>query len=262
MRLQLDRPLAFLDIESTGANRATDRIIDLAIIRLEPDGRREEALFRVHPGVPIPPEVSKIHGIRDEDVKDAPPFAQVADAIAQMLAGCDLGGYNLLRFDIPMLQEEFRRAQRTFDMTGRRIIDVQRIYHRREPRDLSAALMFYCGQTHAGAHGALADTDATIRVLEGQLERYPDLCRDAAGLAEYSNPAQPGWVDAEGKLAWDKEGEVVLNFGPQKGKRLRDLVKGDKGFLDWMLKKDFSTELKNIIREALLGRYPPRPPTS
>lgn len=258
MNLKLDRPIAFLDIESTGAQCRIDRLIDLAVIKLWPDGRREELVYRVHPGQPIPAAVTAIHGIRDEDVKDAPPFAEVAADVDDLLRDCDLGGYNLLRFDIPLLEEEFRRAGRTFDMAGRRVIDVQRIYHKREPRDLSAALRFYCGEEHAGAHGALADTEATIRVLEGQFERYGDLPHDVAALDAYCNPRDPNFVDREGKLVWDAEGEVVVNFGKEKGKRLRDLARFQPSYLEWMLRKNFAEEVCALIRDALQGKFPRR----
>lgn len=260
MKLNIDRPIAFLDIESTGANCRSDRLIDLAIIKLWPDGKREEYVYRVNPGIPIPPESTQIHGIRDADVKDAPLFAAVVEDIDDLLRDSDLGGYNLLRFDIPLLEEEFRRVNRVFNMAGRRVVDVQRIFHKREPRDLSAALLFYCGERHEGAHGALADTDATIRVLEGQFERYADLPRDPAALDAYVNPPNPAFVDREGRLIWDAEGEVVVNFGKAKGRRLRDLARFEPSYLEWMMRKGFAAEVLQIVGEAQQGRFPVRPP--
>ena len=188
MNLKLDRPLVVFDIESTGINPLTDRIVEIAFIKLLPGGAREQNCFRINPGIPIPAEVTALHGISDADVKDCPPFRDLAGKIYTLLDGCDLAGYNLIRYDIPMLVEEFKRASINFTAIGGRVLDAQRIFHKREPRDLVAALMFYCGDKHVGAHGALEDTDATLRVIEGQLEHYPDLPRDMAALDEYCNP--------------------------------------------------------------------------
>ncbi|MBN1269055.1 MAG: 3'-5' exonuclease, partial [Kiritimatiellae bacterium] len=182
MKLKLQRPLAVFDIESTGVNRRKDRIIDLAIVTLLPDGSQSTFTFRVNPEMPIPAQATKVHGITDADVKDCPTFKQVAADVAACLEGCDLAGYNILGFDIPLLEEEFRRAEVPFNMDGRRVVDAQRIFHQNEPRDLTAALKFYCGEMHLGAHGALEDVLATVRVLDGELARYKDLPRDVEGL--------------------------------------------------------------------------------
>lgn len=261
MDLHLERPLIVFDIESTGVNWRVDRIIDLAWVKLLPDGRRLAHGYRVNPGVPIPTAATKIHGIRDEDVKDCPLFAQVASAVEEEFAGCDMAGYNVLRFDLPLLAEEFKRAERTFDMTSRRIIDAQRIYHLREPRDLSAALRFYAGALHVGAHGAMEDVLATVRVLEGQLQRYPDLPRDLNALHAYCSPTESDWADREGKLKW-ADGEIVVNFGKNQGRRLRELVEKENGFIQWMLKGSFPEDTKAILRNALAGQWPAPPPAS
>jgi DNA polymerase III subunit epsilon len=258
MNLTLDRPIAFLDIESTGANWRTDRIIDLALILVRPDGSEQSLLFRVHPGQPIPPESTAIHGITDADVRDEPPFEALADTILECLEGCDLAGYNLARFDIPMLQAEYARLNRKFPMDGRRVVDVQRIFHRKEPRDLTAAVKYYCGRAHAGAHGALADTEATLRVFEAQLERYDDLPRDVDGLAEYTRTGPSDAFDAQGKLRWDADGDVALGFGVFKGAKLRVLAEKDRGYLDWMLRKDFGPEVEEAVHAALAGKAPRR----
>jgi DNA polymerase-3 subunit epsilon len=260
--VRLKRPLAFFDIESTGTSPKADRIIDIAVIRVFPDNSRKAHAFRVNPGVPIPPEATAVHGISEADVRDCPLFGAVAGEILSILNDCDLAGFNILRFDIPLLIEEFLRCDIEFDVENRRIIDVQRIYHRREPRDLSAALSFYCGELHLGAHGAMADAEATIRVLKGQFQRYPDLETDPDRLHDYCNPKDPSWVDRTGRLRW-VDGEIAINFGKQKGTRLRDLVRDDPGFVKWILRSDFPRDTRLIVQNATNGSYPARPePTS
>jgi DNA polymerase-3 subunit epsilon len=256
--LTLQRPLAVFDIESTGAVPRADRIIDLAVIRIHPDGHRDERCFRVNPGIPIPPESTAVHGIRDADVAGLPTFRQCAREIYEWLENCDLAGFNVLRFDIPMLVEEFLRADIKFDVSDRRVIDAQRIFHRREPRDLTAALAFYCGEMHLGAHGAAADTAATVRVLEAQLRRYEDLPRTVAELSEYCDPRDTAWADREGRLKW-VDGQIVLNFGKKKGTRLGDLIRDDPGFVKWMLRSDFPRDVKDLLEAALQGRWPTPP---
>lgn len=253
-----DRPIAFFDIESTGTNVRTDRIIDLAIVKVFSDGRREEIAWRMNPEQPIPHGASKVHGIYDKDVKDSPTFKQLAQKIAAAFEGCDLGGYNILRFDIPMLCEEFSRAGVPFSTEGRRVVDPQRIFHQREPRDLTAAVRLYCGESHLGAHGALADVLATINVLEGQYKKYSDLPRDITALNDYCNPRDPTWADQSGKLKW-VNGEVTINFGSKLGSKLRDLAQKDVGFLRWMLDKNFPRDTTEIISNALKGKFPTPP---
>ncbi len=255
----LDRPLAVFDIESTGLNRKTDRIIDLAIIRIHPSGDQDAHTFRVHPGIPIPAESTAVHGITDADVVAAPSFKEVAPDVVTLLTGCDLAGFNIVRFDAPMLMEEFARAGVPFSLEGRRLIDAQRIFHLKEPRDLTAALAFYCGESHPDAHGAMADVIATVSVLDAQIERYEDLPHDMDKLAALCNPRDPTWVDETGKFRW-LDGQVVLNFGQKQGRPLRELVLNEPGYLEWMLKKDFPDDTKEIVRNALNNRYP-TPPT-
>lgn len=255
--LKLDRPLAVFDIESTGTNRRLDRIIDLAIVKIMPDGTTQSHRFRVNPGIPIPPDSTAIHGIRDEDVKDAPPFKQVAKEVARVLEDCDLGGYNISGFDIPLLQEEFLRADVPFDIDSRRVLDAQRIYHKKVPRDLPAALQYFCGEMHLDAHDAMGDVEATVRVIAAQLERYADLPRDMDGLDSFCNPRDPKWADRTGKLKWDGD-EAVLNFGKKQGRKLRDVARDEPSFLEWMLKSDFPRDTQEIVRNALKGKYPER----
>ena len=256
--LRTDRPLAFFDIESTGTNVRADRIIDLAIVKLFPDGHREEHTFRVNPERPIPPEASAVHGTCDQDVKACPTFSQVATQVAALFEGCDLGGYNILRFDIPMLIEEFKRAGLAFSMEGRRVVDPQRIFHQREPRDLTAALHFYCGELHLGAHGALDDVIATMQVLAGQYQRYADLPQDINALSEYCNPRDPSWLDSAGRLKW-VSGEATINFGRKQGARLRDLADQDPSYLRWILGSDFPPDVKAVVSNVLKGKFPTPP---
>ena len=260
MDLNLERPLIVFDIESTGINWRTDRIIDLALVKLLPSGDREQHTYRVHPGMPIPPETTAIHHITDADVEGCPSFSAIVDDVLEVLADCDLGGYNIVRFDLPLLAKECERAGKALPTDGVRLIDAQRIFHQREPRNLTAALQFYCGEMHLGAHGALDDVLATVRVLEGQLARYEDLPHDISALHDYCNPRDPSWVDSQGKLKWSA-GEIVINFGRNQGRRLRELVQKEPGFLNWMLQNDFPDDAKAVIRNAQGGRYPD-PPTA
>ena len=257
--LKLDRPLAVLDIEATGTAVRADRVVELAVLRLEPDGQEKLKTWRVNPGVPIPHETTLIHGISDADVANCPRFPDIVNEVDQFLAGCDLAGYNLGRFDIPMLQEEFLRCGKPFDVEGRRVIDAQTIFHRREPRDLTAALAFYCGELHVDAHGAEGDVRATLRVLQGQIKKYPDLPRDMDQLHELCNPRDPRWVDRVGRLKWSA-GEVVLNFGKKKGVKLRTLIKDDPNFVKWLLRSDFPRDMQETVANALEGKWPKPPP--
>jgi len=256
--LNLDRPLAIFDIESTGTNRKLDRIIDLAILKILPDGKTETHTFRCNPGMPIPPEASAVHGIFDADVKDAPPFAQKVREIAAVLETCDLAGFNILGFDIPVLCEEFARAGMEFSVEGRRILDAQRIFHRKVPRDLPAALQYYCGEMHLDAHDAMEDVNATLRVIQGQLSMYPDLPRTMDEMDAYCNPRDPSWVDRTGKFRWAGE-DIVVNFGKKQGEKLKNVVREEPSFLNWMLRSDFPRDTQDIIRNALNGKYPPKP---
>lgn len=254
---QLDRPLAVFDIESTGINPRTDRIIELSIVKLmPPKGEREIHTYRMNPGIPIPPEASNIHGIKDADVADKPLFRDLAPELYKLLDGCDLGGYNVIRFDIPMLIEEFLRSSINFSMAGRRLIDAQRIFHKREPRDLMAAVGFYCKEylpLFDRPHGAEADALATVEVMEGQFTKYSDLPRDMSELDKYCDLRDPSWVDRDGKLRW-LNGEIAINFGKNKGKLVSDLARVDAGFLKWILKSDFSSDTKSIISKILEGK--------
>lgn len=251
----LDRPLAVFDIESTGLNKKTDRIIDLAIVRIHPDGSQDAHTFRVNPERPIPADSTAVHGITDDDVKDAPTFREVAAEVAALLQDCDFAGFNVLRYDAPLLIEEFTRVGVPFSLEGRRILDAQRIFHRKEPRDLTAALQFYCGETHGGAHGAMEDVMATVQVLDAQFEKYDDLPRNMDELDQFCNPRDPSWADSTGKIKWI-DGELAINFGQKQGARLKALVQTDRSYLEWILKKDFDEDTKELVRNALNNQYP------
>jgi len=256
--VKLDRPLAILDIEATGISPRADRLVELAILRLDPDGSEHARAWLVNPTIPIPVETTAIHGITDAVVRDCPTFAQVAEEVKQFLADSDLGGFNILRFDVPMLCEEFARAGVAFDADSRRVLDAQRIFHTREPRDLTAALAFYGGREHVDAHGAEADVRATLDVLLGQFRKYSDLPTDMDTLDRTFNARDPFNVDRSGRWRWI-EGEITVNFGKKKGARLRDLVRDDPGFLKWIVKNDFPMDTRRIAEDALKGVFPEPP---
>ena len=257
MDLVLERPLVFFDIESTGTNPYRDRIVEIAVIKVMPDGSRQEVVRRINPSMPIPAGASAVHGIYDDDVKDAPTFDVVAQNLYNYLDNCDLAGYNIVKFDVPMLQEEFKRCGLTLSMQNRKLIDVFNIFCRLYPRNLTAAYKFFCGGDLEDAHSALADTDATVAVLLGQLAKHPELPREMAGLAEYSAARDADFIDSEGRLKFSGD-EAVVNFGKNSGRRLKDLAVEDPGFLRWMLRSDFSEEVKAVIQKALQGEFPTR----
>lgn len=257
--LKLERPLVVFDIESTGVAARKDRIIELAAIKVMPDGTEIERCWLLNPTVKIPAETTAIHGITDEIVKDCPTFAEKADEILTFFEGCDLSGFNADRFDIPCLEEEFARVGRNFAASQRRHVDVQRIYHRKEPRDLTAAVRFYLGRDHAGAHGASADTRATLEVLKAQLAKYDDLPQTVDAMDEYLVPHDPLNADRMGMLRW-KDGVLTVNFGKKKGESLKALCFNEPNFLKWILKGDFDTEVKMIVRDLLDNGRLPSPP--
>lgn len=248
--LPLDRPVVVFDTETTGVNSRTDRIVEIACLKIHPDGRREDWVRRLNPGMPIPAASSAIHGIRDEDVKGSPTFREIARELTDFLQGCDLAGYNITGFDLPVLRVEFLRAGVPFEMAGRRLLDAQRIFFVREPRHLAAAARFYCQSGHEGAHGALADAEMTLRVLEGQLDRYPDMPRSVPELHELFCAGLDQDLDPEGRFRMVR-GEPTVNFGKNRGKSLRDISRQEPGFLRWILKGDFSEPVKEIARKYL-----------
>jgi len=252
--LGLDRPLVFMDLETTGLRVGTDRIIELAIILLSPGGDVTEKVRRFNPGIPIPEEASAIHGITDADVADKPPFSARARALADLLDPCDLAGFNLRRFDLPVLLDEFRRAGVNFDPGSRRIIDVQMIFHREEPRDLGAAVRFYLQRELEDAHSALADIRATAAVLAAQLERYPHLPRDLDGLSRYCDEVRPFETPVD---QWFEEKPgvgLVFRRGKHRERPLSEVAASESDYLQWMLSTpDFDEGVKEVVRRALQG---------
>lgn len=237
MSITLQRPLAFFDLETTGTRIGKDRIVQIGIIRLLPNGTRESYQTLVNPEMPIPAEATVVHGISDSDVADAPTLGALARVVLDELAGCDLSGFNVLRFDIPFLTEELHRVGYDWNTADLRVVDVQRIFHKMEPRDLSAALRFYCGKEHSGAHDALADVEATADVLLAQLERYPEALQgDVAFLGELSGDRQRS-PDAAGKLKFDAKGAICLSFGKYAGWTLENIGRNDPGYLQWLMTK-------------------------
>jgi len=247
--IRLDRPLVVLDLETTGTRPNVDRIVEISTLKLLPDGSNEIKTRRVNPGIPIPPDATAVHGITDADVAEEATFRKIARRFASYLDGCDLCGYNIWGFDLKVLIAEFRRANVPFETTGRHVIDPFQTFLKREPRDLSAALRFYCGMTHDGAHSAEADVLAALLVLDGQAERYPDLPRSIPELHRSMN--YPDVVDPDGKFVRRDDGAVVFAFSDHQGKTVNEVAKTDPGFLEWMLKKDFSPEAKAVVRAAL-----------
>ncbi len=259
LSLKLDRPLVVFDIESTGTSPRKDRIIELAAIKVSPAGSEERKCWLLNPGIPIPPETTAIHGITDEIVKDCPTFADKANEIFEFFRDCDLSGFNADRFDIPCLEEEFARVGLNFAATARRHVDVQRIYHKMEPRDLTAAVKFYLGRPHEGAHGAEADAAATLEVLKAQMQKYPALPKTSAEMDEYLVPHDPLNADRNGMLRW-KDGELTVNFGKKKGESLTKLMLNEPNYLRWLMKGDFDSEVRMIVKDLLEnGRLPPAP---
>jgi len=252
MSLELSRPLAFFDLETTGTDPMRDKIVEIALVRLDPSGGREATTRRINPGRPIPAEATAVHGITDEDVSGAPTFSEVARGLLDVLKDADLAGFNVRRFDVPLLDREFRDCGLALALLTRRIVDVMTIFHKKEPRDLTAAVRFFLDRDHAGAHGAEADVRASIEVLEAQLARYSDLPRTIDALDTYCYPIPAGAVDRGGKFVL-RDGEVVFAFGRQKGRALREVARAQRDYLEWILKQDFPEDARALVQEALRG---------
>lgn len=250
MNLNLKRPLVFLDLEATGLNVGSDRIVEISLIKVHPTGNKDSKTYRVNPTIPIPAETSKIHGIYDKDIAGRPTFAEIAVEINAFLGGCDLAGYNSNKFDIPMLIEEFTRVDIHFDITTRKLIDVQNIFHKMEQRTLAAAYQFYCNKSLINAHSAEADTLATYEVLNAQIEKYDSIKSDVDFLAEFSTTNKN--VDLAGRIILNDKGEEVFNFGKHKGKMVDDVFSTDSSYYDWMMKGDFATNTKTVITQLRL----------
>ncbi len=255
MNLNLSRPIVFIDLETTGTSPASDRIVEIAILKIAPDGTENFRCKRVNPGMPIPPEATAVHGITDADVAGEPTFARYASSIREFLADCDIAGFGVARFDLKMLEAEFQRAGVEFSRGDRGVIDAMVIFHQKEPRNLAAAVGFYLGREFPEAHSSEDDARAALEVLEAQLERYHDLPRDVRALDELCNPKDPNWIDRDGKFSW-VGGAAVITFGKHKGKSLEDLAAAEPDYLEWLLGQDFSPEVKQIVRDALSSKFP------
>lgn len=254
MNLKLTRPIAFIDLETTGVSLSTDRIVEIAMVKIMPDGTRLAKRKLINPQMPIPASSSEIHGITDDMVKDAPTFKQAANEIKQFLENCDLGGYNSNRFDIPMLMEEFLRADMDLDLSRQRMVDVQHIFYTMEPRTLSAAYKFFCGKELENAHSAEVDINATIEVLEAQLNRYDKLGDTVETIL--SVIGEDRVIDYARRFIYDDKGVEIFNFGKYKGKAIADVFKAEPQYYDWMMKGDFALHTKKkateLINKALL----------
>ena len=257
MKLNLKNPLVFLDLETTGINITTDRIVEIALLKIHPDGREEEKLQLINPGIPIPLEASLIHGIYDEHVKDAPAFKEVAKIYARFIEGCDLAGFNSTRFDIPLLTEEFLRVDVDLDLKKRKFVDVQVIFHRMEKRTLAAAYKFYLSKDLENAHSAMADTKATYEVLKAQLDRYEGaefqdngkksipINNNVEALASFS--AFDKYVDFAGRIVYDDNNVEVFNFGKHKGKPVERVLREEPGYYAWMMQGEFPLYTKKVL---------------
>ncbi len=247
MELKLERPLVFFDLETTGTDTATDRIVEMSFIKLLPSGERESRTKRVNPTIPIPVEASNVHGIYDKDVEGEPEFSRFARSLKEWLEGCDLAGYNSNKFDVPLLVEEFLRAGVEFDINEVRLVDVQNIFFKKEPRTLSAAYKFYCGREIENAHSAKADIEATCDVLLAQIEKYGDIGTTVEELSSFSTIGNS--VDLAGRIVRNERGEEVFNFGKHKGKRVEDVFRSEPSFYSWMMGRDFSLDTKRVIEK-------------
>lgn len=266
MQLQLRNPLVFFDLETTGINIASDRIVEIALLKIETNGHEEEKLMRINPEMPIPEKASSIHGIYDDDIKDCPTFKEVAKSLAQFIEGCDLAGFNSNRFDIPLLAEEFIRADVEIDLKRRKFIDVQAIFHKMERRTLTAAYKLYCNKNLEDAHTAMADTKATYEVLKAQLDRYVDsdfedvngkiskpIVNDMEKLSDFS--CYDRNVDFLGRIVYDEKGVEVFNFGKNKGVPVEKVLREQPGYYGWIMNGDFPLYTKKVLTAIKLRTF-------
>ncbi len=245
MNLKLHKPLCVFDLETTGVQVAKDRIVEISILKVNPDASRESKTWLVNPGMPIPAESSAIHGITDEKVKHAPTFKEIASKVMDMIAGTDLGGFNSNRFDVPLLAEELLRAGLDFDLSKFKLVDAQTIFHKMEPRNLTAAYQFYCKKELENAHSAEADVLATFEVLDAQVGHYDDLPNDIAGLSEISSHHK--FADLAGFIGFDKDEKEVFSFGKYKGQRVKEVFQKDLGYYGWIQNADFPLYTKKVL---------------
>ena len=247
MKLNLDRPICFFDLEATGTNVGSDRIVEIAILKINPDETQEEYHKKVNPTIPIPVEVSEIHGIYDVDVLDEPSFADIASEIQTFIGNSHLAGFNSNKYDVPLLYEEFLRSGIELDMSDRRLIDVQNIFHKKEERTLAAAMQFYCNEPLEDAHSADADAKATYEVFKAQMDKYPDLKPDIDFLHDFSRNQR--FIDFAGRFAEDEDGTPIFNFGKHKGKPVKTVLKEEPAYYGWMMNGDFPSYTKKVLTE-------------
>lgn len=265
MQLHLKNPIAFFDLETTGINIANDRIVEISIVKVSVNNETTIKTMKVNPGIPIPAETSAIHGIYDEDVKDAPTFKQIAKNMAAFLEGCDMAGFNILKFDLPLLVEEFLRADVEFDVSTRKLVDAQKIFHIMEKRTLSAAYKFYCNKTLEGAHSAEVDTLATYEVLKAQVEKYEGqeavdplgkplgtVTNDMGALHDLTSS---NMVDLAGRIVKNNDGVEVFNFGKHRLKPVEEVLRREPGYYDWMMKGDFPLDTKRKLTQIKLRGF-------
>lgn len=263
MKLNLKNPLVFIDLETTGINIASDRIVEIALLKIFPNGDEEERVHRINPGIPIPVVSTRIHGITDEDIKDAPAFKEMAENLAKFLKGCDLAGFNSNRFDIPLLVEEFLRVDVDIDFKKHKFIDIQAIFHKMEKRTLSAAYKFYCGKELSDAHNALADARATYEVLKAQLDAYDGveyednngakcvpIVNDVGQLSAFSSYDRN--VDYMGRIIFDENNVEIFNFGRYKGVSVEQILREQPGYYGWIMNGDFPLHTKKVVTQILL----------
>lgn len=252
MELNLKRPIAFFDLETTGINVVTDRIVEICILKILPDGKEDVKTYRINPTIPIPVQASEIHGIYDADVADKPTFGQVGKEIANYIKDCDLAGFNSNKFDVPLLAEEFLRAGIDFDFSKHKKVDAQVIFHKKEQRTLTAAYKFYCNKDLEGAHGAEADTRATYEVFKAQLALYPELGTDMDSIAEFSSHTRN--VDFMGRIVLNDKDVEVINFGKHKGVPVETVFEKEPSYYNWMMNGDFPLNTKQVITAIKLRK--------
>lgn len=250
MNLKLKRPIIFFDLETTGVDAAKDRIVEISMVKININGEKQVKTRRINPEMPIPAEATAVHGITDEDVKNEPTFKQIAKSLAKYIEGCDFGGFNSNRFDLPVLVEEFMRAEVDVDFRNRKFIDVQNIFHKKEQRTLVAAYKFYCDKDLENAHSAEADTLATYEVLEAQIERYGDIGSTVEELASFSTHNE--MVDFAGRISLNEKGEEIFTFGKYKGRKVEDVFRTEPSYYSWMMQGDFPLYTKKVITEIRL----------
>jgi DNA polymerase-3 subunit epsilon len=253
--LQLERPIIFFDLETTGTNVVRDRIVEISVVKVFPDGRRETNTRLINPEMPIPEGAAAIHGITDADVAEQPVFSVIAANLLRYFDGCDIGGYNIIKFDIPLLTNEFNRVGLEFSMAGRKVVDAYNIFCKLFPRTLGDAYRLFCGKELEDAHSAEADTLATLDVVLGQIAKHPEIGATVGELHKFSENSNPDNIDSQGRFRWSGT-DVIVSFGKYSGRLLREVAMNEPGFLRWIIRSDFPDDVKKIATDALAGIFP------